>query len=251
MKKTIYMLVGAAVLLSFGFADKTTWVLAKKDDVEEASKKVSAFYELKTNFSVNILHQTFIGHRTLTAHDQSKGYLKRKGNLFHSFMLGIHSYQDDVIRFTVDTVNRTILVADKKTGETSADLNVETLIAQKNAAAFKRSEANGNLAFRIDYKKDHPVEATELHVNNDFSIREIVIYFHNEMPVSQEENAAKAKGKAKITYSDYNMSPIFGNNEFSHKPFFTFKNTKVVKTGKYSNYTIIDNRIERKQKDDY
>ncbi|HYG49381.1 MAG TPA: hypothetical protein VD905_00685 [Flavobacteriales bacterium] len=251
MNRTTYIFLGAVIaLMSFTMAATTGWNMVKREDIETATKQINAFYKEKSTFSVIVTHQTFKGHHATVAHDESKGFLKRKGNLYHSFMLGVHSFQDEAAAFTVDTVSKTIIVADKKSVDASKDVKLESLVARENAVAYKRSEASGHVAYRVDYSKNHPVEATEMHVNADNSIKEIVLYMHNELPLSAEENAPRAKAKAKIVYSHYNLSPTFGANEFSHKTFFTFKDKKTIKTEKYSSYKLIDNRIARNQKND-
>jgi len=246
----IAAVVVVTTTMSFTLQDNAGWITIDQNELKELSKKMSAFYEGKKRFSVKVTHQTYKGHHALTPYDQSTGYIKRDGEQFHSLMAGIHTYQDQQFRFVVDSAQQSIIVADKKPFVATETIDWEHVVAQQQVAACRKKKQDKQILFRVDYKKNYQIEATELLVNADHSLAAVTIFFRNEIPVSANDKALKAQPKAKIIFSDYSFTPAFGAGEFAHKNFFTVSNKKLLPTARYKTYQLLDNRISKNQTND-
>lgn len=251
MTKSILKSVTVMALMSFALVqDGIVWKAIPEREVEEVSREIGAFYTGKAQFSVNVVHQTYKGHGSNTPYDQSEGYVRRSGEQYHSYMLGVHTYQDKVVHFVVDSIQKTIVVSDKKNMAPQEGINLETALARENLLSCRKGVQDKKDVYRVDYKKGYTLQATELGVNADHSLAWITVYFREAVAVSNESDAARVQPKARIVYNGYNFAPRFTEKEFSHTTYFSIKEKKLVINNRYRNYQLLDNRITKNQTND-
>ena len=85
----------------------------KKINEKEAAaifKKIADWFKDTDKFTVNTEFKTFKSHETITPYETLTGFVKKQGRLFHSYLMGIHTIQNEKYQLMIDTTNKIISV---------------------------------------------------------------------------------------------------------------------------------------------
>lgn len=112
IKYSLFLLV----LIGFNSVAGEWTKLSTKDfmsDMEAITLRLSS----SKSFSVNVSYASYEKENEEVIHDRSNGYVKRVGNNYHSFAMGIHSIQNANERVVVDNGNEIISVTNPVTSQ--------------------------------------------------------------------------------------------------------------------------------------
>lgn len=216
-------------------------------EFDDANALTSKFYSDHKHFYVEVTHATYKGHEAQVPYDQSAGYFYRDNDSYHSFFFGIHTIQNDKYKVTVDTLSKTISVADP-TPSSEQDLmqtnydNAHTYITSYEEAITDK----GNL-YRVKFNDVPAYSSYTMLQTDEGQLLEVTIYYRKAIAEDARDTASKKiKPKLSISYSGFNAKAVFDvKKEFDTSKYFTVTANKLVATTKYLTFKILDKRISQ------
>lgn len=243
MKFRYYIFSICALLFVQASLIDVAWKSTTVDEIKKVSTEVSDFFETNKKLSFKIKHMTFKGHTSNSPYQELSGYFCRDNDNLHSYIMGIHTYQNKNFRFVIDTSRKTIIVDNIKSLKTSEEVNLQSVMAQKQLSKCLFVKTETGTIYRVEYKSPYSIESSEMEINKNNSMAGVTIFFRNEK--TEKNGNLKAKPKARVLFSAYNLKPVFNASEFDHTKYFTVKGKNVFAAKAYANYQLIDNRIKK------
>jgi len=226
-------------------AQTLAWEEVSKDKMAKIFTGMSDWFKQTTNYAVTVTHASFESHLTPVYYEKSTGYFKKEGENYHSFLLGIHSFQIAPYKIMLDTANRTMLVSNIEQSIWAA-YTLEDYTYQLNSCmSIKAANFGSDKKYRLEYGENYPLERYEFVTGSDGALKELVMYYRKAVPKDPEnEQSEKVKPRLSITFSGYKKGPPGRNaREFDTGNFFTKSGNKLAPAGKYRNFKLIDQRL--------
>lgn len=226
-------------------AQALAWENIGKDRMANVLIQLNDWFKNTPNYAVTVTHTSFETYTTTVPYEKSVGYFKKDRERYHSFLLGIHTFQNAAYKIVVDTANQTMLVANVEPGIWNAyDLEGYTYLLN-SCSGIKTANSGSDKKYRLEYGIGHPLERYEFLLAPDGSLKEVAMYYRNSVPKNPDNPASeKVTPRLNITFSGYKKGN-FGmtNDECDEKKFFIKKGNKLLPTGKYRNFNLIDQRL--------
>lgn len=242
---SICTLVVAYALISAFFVG-VTWSVIEKADFDSAIETMSQFYQKNRKFSENVTDRSYKGWDAVTPYETQTGYYECDNNKFHSYLMGIHTIQDDNYRITIDTSEKLIVVTDVApiSGEDVAQLSYKNSLT--NATAYKSATTANGTIYRAEFNAIPSYSAYNLDVATNGQLRSMVIYYRDEFPINpKDQTSQKVKPKLEVAFTNFKTNSSFGAKEFDTGKYITLNGKALQLTTAYSTYQLTDARITK------
>jgi len=254
MRKTIVSFF--ICLCAFGAAATVpdNWKTASKADVLAGYQKAMDWFAKTGNYKITVAYASYTDHTTTSAFDQSSGYYIRNGKNVHSCMMGMHTIQNDRLRFAVDTVNKMIVLNDAgEVGKTLPDMNALSGLLDHVQSVQKLQLANGGSSYKITFKPNELYSAYEFELNEKGLLTKLKYFYSTELAEENDEEIdsdapvkkemPKSRPRLEVTFSNYETAFVPNyEKEFSEKKYLKAQGNKLIATEKYAAYTLKDYR---------
>ncbi|MBL0048942.1 MAG: hypothetical protein IPP32_12695 [Bacteroidetes bacterium] len=226
-------------------ATDVKWVNISKDEMAQILVRISNWYK-NDAYSISIAHNSYNDFSSLSPFEKSFGYVKKNKTNFHSFLLGVHSIQNENVKLVIDSASKqmTLAFADKQLESvfTAEDyiltLNYCTSILQRNLESEK--------IYRLEFDEKNMVGAYEFKLNKQGLLKSIVIYYNHE--ILKDESTRKemeVRPRLEIIFSNYKLNPPFDYKEdFDEKKYISYgSKNKLMLNQAYKYYKLSDQRL--------
>ncbi len=203
------------------------WVTISKDDARKMFQDMSNAYLQTPTFSMQINQTSYIGHTSVVPHDEAEGKFFKSNKSYVSNLLGIKTVQNEKIKIVIDSTNKLIAIS-------NSDRSYKAIpsIEDIDQSLFfvidvKKMSSNGLIFYSLRFKENFTYSKMDFTLTNDFFLKEIVMYFSDDLPVNpdDEEHSAKSKLKYRVTYSGIKKNLILNPKIFLESEYLYF-NTK-------------------------
>lgn len=241
--KNIFFLLSFLVALST-FAQSSSAKPVNRAEMTEVFKKINNWLINTPVYSLTVTHTSYEDYQTIVPADKTVGYFIKNNYNYHSFLMGIHTIQNNNYKLVIDTSEQIIIVAnpDKLIWRNYSVSEYDSIL--KICTSLKVTDKGNDKLYRIELSKNSSIGAYEFLITNDFQIKEIVWYYNSEITKdSEDENSPKSKPRLSIQFSNYKTSLQNVTSEFDEKKYF-LKNSdgKLVVSSTYKNYKLLDQR---------
>ncbi len=240
------LLTYSIILIAYALPSlgQSSWTETTKEEITEAYKAINEFYFTGQEYHVEFKYFSYKGHNSKTVHDQSSGYLMRKGKLVCTESMGRKTIQDEKIKVMVDKNAKRIGVYHPEEtyySQISSQFSENSLVF---AEKFFKKTVGTNTHYKIQFASPSKVEQVELVMDKDNFLVAITSYFSQKMEW-EDENGAKKTDKAKLKI-EYNLVAQGHLNESIDKTstYVQIKGDKVTLASKYESYQLNDFRIK-------
>jgi len=225
------------------------WNIITVDEMSKEIKKIEAFYKNTPAYSVSVTHASYKSYTATSSEDKMNGYfMKDAKNNYHSYVLGIHSVQNNKIKITVDSLNKSILINEPDKAFTKEVKVKEIEQMLKICTSVKKQNGTEISKYRFEFGKGTQYAAYEIWVNMDSRLQKIILYFNAEFPSDPDnDKSVKTKPRAEIVFSNYKtgIKPVY-KDHFDETKYIKLSGDKYIPTEKFKNYKVYDLRAKTK-----
>lgn len=210
---------------------------------------ISGTLNAMPSYSMTVTHASYENYKTPVPYERSAGYFRKDRSSYHSFLLGIHTIENQRYRISVDSSAKVMMVADKP--DNNEPVSVYGLQDYKDAmescTVIKVISIGTDKLYRLEYKSGYPLSAHELLVSDDGLLKKITWYYAQEVQKDPEDkNSPKDKPRLEISFSSYKKNPVFPKKEFDESSYFSKKDNRIIPAEEYRNYQVSDQRLSLK-----
>lgn len=228
--------------------DSNQWKKIQVSELMDEIHKMENFYKKNRTYSMLVSHATYVGHTSEKSYEKTDGFIIKQENKLHSFLLGIETIQNEQYNVVIDTSMNTIAVSDptKENNEMAMPLNAA--LAMKKITECKKLENKQSAKqFRIEFLSTYNMQAEEIKMGNDYSLKELTLFYRQKFKVDPDNNdSPMEQPKAKITVKEQKLNPKIDPNEFKVSKFFTSdKSGRLYVTAAYKEFELSDLRISK------
>ena len=249
MKYKQIALVVLFPLLIAGMQSGAKWVDMTDTEYDTVIERAGSFLDGKPAFRVDISVSSFRTHHAEVPYETQTGFLVKSGNYFHSCLLGIHTYQNKKYMFTVDTVNKRILIADALTEKDYKPYfdNYEALRSYMQGA--KKMELTSSDRVKVAFDPRMRVSHIVMELTKEGFINKSTSFISREIPEKPDDpNSSTVKPRLETTFTNYRKNiKVDYEKEFGEAQFFTLSGKNFVGVGNYKAYRIKDTRVMSSQ----
>lgn len=205
-------------------------------------KRINEAYLSVPGFSEHVQYKMFDTYTSKKPSAIYIGFYNKSQNNFHSFLLKVETLQNAQYNIAVDTINKVMVIKDpaKNSGAEIFSLEIEKVITQCSKVMLKQNAKTK--WYRMEFSQPaSPYSCIELEVSQVGLINRIVLYFNKEIK-TDPALPQKAKPRVEIEYTDLNMHPRFGADEFSEKKFIDTKKSPVGVNQNYPGFRIVNQK---------
>jgi hypothetical protein len=243
------ILSAAIVVLSLSSMQaQEPWKTITIDEYEKKCLQVEEFYKKHTKYSVNVLHSSYQGHASnAKLYERSEGYFRRDADQFHSYLLGIHTIQNETVRIIVDSVQKTIHVSNVEKLSTEQAMPVSWMFSKKSIEKCYEIPFGKSRVYKLSFPKGGSYTSFEIKISEKMNIEEIVFYYSSSYPSDPgNPKSPKVSPKLVISFSGFSQTTPITKNDFSTQRYITIdKNNKILPTSAYQSYRLMDARIKK------
>jgi hypothetical protein len=237
MKKVIFFLIGYCCAWN-SYAQTVT---IEKEEMVKVFKKINEWFKDTPSYSMTITHASYENYEAQVPYQKATGFFKKEKENYHSFIMGMHTIQNDHFKFVIDSSSKTILVANPDqltwTNYTTDDYTVQLM----NSIAIRMTTVGTYKFYRVELAENSSINAYEFLVDEDGLLKEVKWYYNQAV---SKDDGPKAKPKAGISFSGYKKNISFNyKEEFSESPYFTSVTHKLQTTDQFNLYKLLDQRI--------
>lgn len=248
-KSNLYkiFLPGLIFILSGFVISDNNWEVVSADEMTKKIKEIESFYKTTKAYSIVVSHKSYKNYTSNIPEDQSNGFfIKDTKNNYHSYSMGIRTVQNDKVRITIDSLNKSILInqPDKSFSREVKISELKDLL--KTCSKMKIGTWSNIDKLRFEFSRSSSYSAYEIWTSTSYRITRVVIYFNIEIPTDpDDEKSPKTKPRAEIVFSDYKtgISPDY-KKYFDETKYIVFKNGEYAATDKYADFLIYDLRVK-------
>lgn len=232
--------------LSFGclFGQKNDWKVVSPNDFLKTLQKFQAFYDGLTSYTTELEYISYDSPQFQIVKDKTVGFYKRSGNFFYSYIMNIHSLNNDKYLIVVDEENQEIIISNPKK-------NIQELMAADiskykldDFVSIKEMDIDGDQKkYRFEMKVKSEVNSVEYTIKPSGWISQIVFYYEKDI-VNENNQVEKVYPCLEMVFKNENLKYKPAISDFSEDNFINIKNGKMIPISKYSNYKIKDLRIQ-------
>ncbi len=246
MRLKYYILFLTFFLFTVELNAQQQMTIVPRVDMAKIFEKMNAWFRNTSSYSLTITHASYENYTTEVPVEKSVGYFKKEKESYHSFLIGIHTIQNDKYKFVIDTSEKIMLVANPDqlvwTGYTPDDYNV----LLQNCISIQMSSVGTDKLYRINLPANSAIAKYEFWVNADGLPKEIIWYYNQEIQKDENDEKSKVKPRVSIRFSDYKTTNSFSyKNEFSEDDYFVNQNSVLKPVGKYKSFKLNDQRLRK------
>ncbi len=237
--KTFFISLLALTLCSF----TDTWKNITKEEAAVALKKVSEFYIQNQQFSVQLSHTSYADYNAVSAYEKMSGFFKKDHDSYYSLMMGIKTVQNNVIKLSMDTNSKVILV-DHAEKNSSLNFGIkETEDAFAQCTSFKMRALGDEAEYKFEYPSSFKVAASVIRMDADGKISKIILYFAKQQHTNENDQTTIIQPRAEIDYWGFKKGKVDAS-EFDVNKYVRLVKGKYMPSEKYKDFTVRDLRIK-------
>jgi len=223
-----------------------TWEIIDKSLVTKKFEEMNSQLKALQNYSIVVSHFSYESFVSTVAHEKSTGYFKRANNNYHSFLMGIHTIQNQMCKLVIDSIHNTIFISDPDLSWQQTFTQADYLALMNLSTSVLKNQVGDKIGYRLEFSEKHPLNAYEILLNSKGLPEKISIYFNRE--IKMQDNSI-TKPRMEIVLKDWNKNAAFSKDEFDENKYFQKKGDKYfLKAPFANNYKLIDQRVKAKQK---
>lgn len=206
-------------------------------------RKVNALYQSTPSYSLDIQYSVFDSHTGGNLVEQKMGKYIRYKDMSYSKILDIETVINPQTTIIVNHEDRFIVITDTRKMELSPlQTNMDTLLklcSQIQVKDIGTSERHYTLSFEEDKGEFSKIELS-IDLGN-YSIRKMVLYYNEEMPLTENDYYAKdKKPRLEINYKAFVVVKAVNETLFLESTYVSKTNDTYKGKGKSMTYEIIN-----------
>lgn len=224
------------------------WIDISKDETRKMLQDMSNAYLATPSFSMQVNQASFIGHKSEVIHDEATGKFYKNNKSYVSQLLGLQTIQNEKLKIVIDSTNKMMAINNSdrsfKAIPSIEDLDQSLFFVSD----VKKLISNGLVFYSLRFKENFTYTKIDFVLTTDFFIKEMVMYFSDDLPINpdDEENSAKSKLKYKVTYTGIRKNIQIKPEMFSETHYLTYNTSqkKYILNERYKKYKLQDLRIK-------
>ncbi len=231
------------IIFFIGFSAGKMAGITPIEKAKQDFKKVNLLYSSTPGYSMDIQYSVFDNYTGGNLVEQKTGKYIKSNNMSYTKILEIETVVNPKTTVIVNNEDNAIVITDTKKIEFSPmQTNMDTLLKLCSSISVKDigvTERQYTLNFAND---DMEFSKIEVSINlANFSIRKLMLYYNDEMPLTVDDYYAKEKKpRLEITYKTFSVISKPNELLFSESSYVSPVNNTYKGKGKYASYTIIN-----------
>lgn len=218
-----------------------------KEELRKVFIEIRESYKKEQAYAMDITHKSFLDHSNTTPYESSKGSFVKDGNNYRSEVMKITSIQNQDFKIAISDEYKIIVMSQKDDYLNIALDKDELDVMLSQSVKIESSKIGTQTLYRVAMAKEHELEYFTLKVNEDKFITEMGMYYRKEQSwMDDDGKELKGKPKLVITYSNIKKGITVEKKSFSFDEIIRNTPEGYKPIGKYSEYTLNDNRIKIK-----
>lgn len=207
-------------------------------------KKVNDLYSATTSYSLDIQYSVFDSHAGGNLVEQKSGKYLRYQESSYSKVLDIETIVNPKRTIVVNHEDKFVVITDtKKISLSPLQTDVEKLLGLCSSIQVE-DEGSAVRHYTLHFSADGDPEFSkiEIFINlGDYSIRKMVLYYNEEMPLDQNDYYAKEKKpRLEVVYRSFTPVTTASAVLFSEATYISENNAVYRGKGKTASYEIIN-----------
>ncbi len=225
------------------------WMPVSKEETRKMFQNMSNAYFSTPSFSMQVNQTSYVGHSSEVPHDKSTGKFLKNNNTYTSLLLGIRTIQNEKLKVVIDSADKLIAVSNSDRAFKSVPLTEDLDQSLFFVLDIKKMTANDLVYYSLRFKENFTYTKIDFILTPDFFMKEMVMYFDEDLPVNADdaEHSPKSKLKYKVSYSGIKKNIALNTAQFSENRYLTYNSKQKTYALKeeYKNYTLQDLRITK------
>lgn len=202
-------------------------------------KSINEYYETNQNYQADVRHLLYASASGSAIEDSFSGFYKFSNGMEHSYLLGIETIQNDVIRVSIDTTNNIISISDTQKKHPFSLNDLEQSLSQCKRSSF--IDTLGKTKIDLHFEPDkYPLSRLTIEISKN-RIKNIEMW-HSE-PLEYSGSQTKFP-RTKIEYSNYKEKSRLKKKYFETSHILIKENNEYKPIGKYKGFTLYDLRLK-------
>lgn len=229
--------------ISFLFISVVKAEVVSTDEMMKVISKIEEAYKKYDSYSMDVQHRSYVGDKTGTPFETSKGYYIKSKNFMESDLLGVHTIQNDKFTLTVNPNMRMGILSDNQKQEAIDPESIKAYL--EDVENIEKTKQGNVYEYTFSYKDGAPLEYFKFKLDSKFFIKRITYLYATEMSQGKADGSVlKGKPKVEIIYSNILTSGVKDISGVMNQ--YLQANGKSYRLiGKYANYDFSDNRIKK------
>lgn len=242
MQRVFFSIFFLQCWMASAAAQSSSWKNIEREEMIKVLEQAGSIYRMDS-YSIMVAHASYEDHKTIVPHERSSGYFKKDKSNYHSFILGIHTIQNENYKIVIDTLNKLMLVA-KPDKNILSPHSIEDQKTMLNSCINLKTMNSGNeKRYRMELKEGYPLSAYEFLIDPQGMLKEITCYYTEKNKKESGTENATITPRLSITFSEYKKNPPYNSSEFDEKKYFFIKDNRLMLTEKYKDFKLHDQRI--------
>lgn len=226
------------------FAQPNDWQETDKNTFLNVFEQMNSWYKLHPEYSMKVKHASFDDYSTTIPSDISTGYFIKSKHNYHSFLLGIHTIQNDRFKIVIDSSGKDLFISYPNTSVwTEYDSATWSMnLDECNFLKFKESQIGKT--FRMEFSEEDELSAYEFTLAKDGRLLQSICFYQEIQTENEDGQTIHRKPKLTITYSEFKFSVSAETKfEFDENKYITKSGDNFIPSLKYKEYHLIDQRV--------
>jgi len=200
-KKSIFLFLVFLSGINYLKSQDVQWRETDKHTMSVNLNSIAKYLQNKQQYQVYMTDASFENYTTPVAHEKSSGYVKKEGQKFHNYMMGIHTIQNSKCRLVFDSTKKILIVSDplKAINDIISDTAFNRYLKVCNKMKLARS--GGIIYIKLEFNSTYPLSEMTMTIK-DSLVEKIVMYYQHEV----KSNNKSAKPRVEITFEKWKMS---------------------------------------------
>ncbi len=216
-------------------------------DEREDIKAMNKAYRDTKNYSMEVEMQLFNEQGKMLK--TTKGFIRKMEMNYATSILGKQTVYNTSGRIIIDEQEKIMIYADPLSPEYFAQMNNERLLSDsllfspEATYTYIRKDAL-HTSIQITEKEKGEYDKIEITLNSKTHFLEEVVYYYNQSIEDEGEVIKNDSGISKIIvrYNSIKINAKIDGSVFSEKMYLENKAGKLTGVGKYSSFTVVDQR---------
>jgi len=225
-------------------AQAKDWKETDKSSFLIAFEQMNNWHKLHKEYSMKLKHATFDDYSTIIPSDISSGYFIKSNRNYHSFLLGIHTIQNDRFKIVIDSSGKDLFLSYPNTSiwteydSASWSMNLDECIS------LKMDESQGGKTFRMEFSEDNELSAYEFTLAKDGRLLQSICFYKEIQSENEDGKPISTKPRLTISYFDFKFSVSDKTKtEFNELKYIAKSGDNFIPSSKYKEYNLIDQRV--------
>lgn len=225
---------------------QNSWVEITMKEYDKVMEKAATFFEGKNAFSVDVKMSSFNTHTDKVAFETQVGYFIRSGSNYHQFMLGMHTYQNKVYKFVLDSAEKNIMVASPATQKDDEIFFTEYKQFKTFIKKIEKVSTKDFDKLKVTFSEKFRVSHMEVEMDKSGMLKKSVSFFRIKVAEDpHDKNSASSAPRIETAFLNYKTDiKLDYEKDFSESHFFTLVNGKLTGVKAYKNYYLKDTRLK-------